>query len=275
MGFHTFCVVQPNTDEALLDFFGDTPVCTDLETDDVVVAVDCSDIFRLADQVRQKCLSVFLNVDHHLANTRFATHNIVQSDASAACELLTDLFYTEKLTFDRVSAEALWMGILTDTGNFTYNNTSERTFLWARQLIRDYDLVPSHIASRVYQQNPFRRVQFLAFFLTRIQLELNGSVAAVTLTEQDYRAYGAQANDADGFVSQLLSIKGVQIAVFLETRQNLVKCSLRSRSPQFNVHRIAQEFNGGGHRCASGFRVDGSVEDVRRSLFQKLSALFA
>ena len=108
---------------------------------------------------------------------------------------------------------------------------------------------------RIYNQNSFRRVAFLSFFLGCIRLEFDTRVAVVILKDEDFLKHGVKRSDTEGFISHLISIKGVKIAVFLDEQAGFVKGSLRSVSSNFNVHQLASIWGGGGHACAAGFKV--------------------
>ncbi len=255
-GVKAFAMWQPETPEMLGAFLSDTPIIEEKEEllSYVGMAVDCSDVLRISERTRKQLGNFCLNVDHHFSNTRFGTFNIVNYQSAATCELLATTLYAEDFSFDRISAEALLMGIMTDTGNFTYNHTSSDTFFLTGKLIKDHKVSLSDVATRLYNQNSFQRVSFLSVFLNRIRLELDNRVAVVILKDEDFLKHGVKRSDTEGFISHLLSIKGVKVAVFLDEQASFIKGSLRSISSNFNVHQLASIWGGGGHACAAGFK---------------------
>jgi len=263
-GIEAFALWQPEAPEMLSDFLKDTPTVGHGEelSSYIGAAVDCSDVLRVAEHTRNQVGQFFLNIDHHLANTLFGVFNITNYQAAATCELLASTLYAENLPFDKIAAEALLMGIMTDTGNFTYNNTSAETFFLTGKLVKDYEISLSEVAAQIYNQNSFQRVEFLSFFLSRIRLELDNQLAIVVLEEKDFLKYGVKRSDTEGFISHLLSLKGVKIAVFLDQQVEFIKGSLRSISADFNVHQLATMWGGGGHACAAGFKIYGKSINV-------------
>jgi phosphoesterase RecJ-like protein len=141
--------------------------------------------------------------------------------------------------------------------------------------MKDYAVVPAEVAGRIYGHNSLQQVQFLAFFLQNIQIELAGRVAVVVLRDKDYAQYGVDRRDTENFVSQLLSIEGVQVAVFLDQQGGNIKGSLRSTS-QWDMIRVAKIWGGGGHRCAAGFRIEKrTVDSFYPELLDQLRTFFA
>jgi len=137
MGTNAIAVNNDPVPRTLQKFVGDTPF-TDpqgIEAGDYkIVTVDCADHARVGDELRERFPSVFLNVDHHVSNTKFAEHNFVLSDASATGEILAKFFFDSDLEVDQTTADALYLGICTDTGQFCYSGTNAAVFEVCRKL---------------------------------------------------------------------------------------------------------------------------------------------
>lgn len=277
LGGRAFCLLTDPIPSNLKCFFKDTPCIglDDLKINDwLPVALDCSDEGRINPHVLNAFGKHFyLSVDHHPLNTLFARHNLVDTNASATCELLARHIYKEALPIDLTGAEALYAGIISDTGNFTHSCTTSQTLFYANFLIQK-GVEPYKVANALYAENPLNRLQLLALFLKRIELELNGRLAIVTLFPEDYLKTKTHRVDTEGFIAHALSVQGVQVAAFLESNKGYIKGSVRSKFPTIAVNQIAQSFGGGGHVCAAGFRVENeSLDSVRSKLVQRVESI--
>jgi len=197
-------------------------------------------------------LRPFLLLDHHRPVPHFAVHNIVHPEAAATCELLTDYLWQKDYPLSRSAARALYVGLIMDTGNFTYNRVRASTLRRGAWLL-DHDLRPHELASRIYNNEPRRKFSLLERFLGSWKFYFGDQLCFGFLREEDYRETGCGMADAEGFVNYPRSVRGVRIAGLLQECQGIRKVSLRSDEPGLRLDRIAQRFHGGGHVCAAAF----------------------
>ncbi len=238
--------------------------------DHLAIYVDCADHDRAGTEVRMRFPEPFGNIDHHLSNTGFATHNCVQSDSSATCEILAAIFLELKLEIDRATAQALYTGILTDTGQFRFASTSHLTFKLAAELVaRGAD--PVEAGHELYEREPAGKLQLLQRFLASFELRAEGRICVGTLADGVFSDTETGPEDTEGLVDYARSIDGVLIGCLIEERENGLKASIRAEDPIYRVDQIAARFGGGGHACAAGLNLVGAdVVDFRARLIAAL-----
>jgi phosphoesterase RecJ-like protein len=272
-GVQAVAVNQDTVPRLLADFVGNTPwrKASDYQPapGTVAVCVDCADHTRLGPRLREFFPKPFLVIDHHVSNLGFGKHNFVLSETSATAEVLAGLFFDNHLPMDSVTAQALYVGIATDTGQFRFPSTTPQVFQISGQLMT-VGADPGTAAHLLYERESPGKTRLLQAFLNSLRLEYAGRVCIGTLREADFVVTGALREDTEGLVDYARAIEGVDIGVLLEERQNAVKGSLRAKDPRFSMHRLAQQFSGGGHACAAGFNVN---EPLARFYPRFLSAL--
>lgn len=224
----------------------------------LVVYVDCADHARAGEKARLRFPRPFANVDHHLSNNGYAEHNFVDVAAAATCEILAGIFLDAKLPIDKVTAQALFSGIMTDTGQFRFNSTTRRTFMIAAELVA-LGAHPADVGGEIYERESAGKLQLLQRFLASLKLECGGRVCVGTLPDGVFEDTGSNVEDTEGLVDYARSIDGVDIGVLIEERPGAIKASLRSKEPRFRVDQIAARFGGGGHACAAGLNLKNST----------------
>lgn len=202
-------------------------------------------------------------VDHHVTNKGIAQLNHIEPEASSTCEVLYTLLEPEKVT--REIAEAIYTGIIHDTGVFQYSCTGVRTMEIGGKLMEkgiDFSkIIRDSFYTKTYAQN-----QIMGRTIMESIMLLNGQCIVGYVRRKELEFYGITPKDLDGIVNQLQNTKGVEVAIFLyETGIQEYKVSMRSNGI-VDVARIAAYFNGGGHVRAAGCTMQGSVYDVINSL---------
>lgn len=253
-------------------FVGDTPFLRDEGydfADHVVVTVDCADTKRLGDVFKSLDTKPFLNVDHHISNTNYAEHNIIDGTSAATGEILAGCFLDAGLPIDAVTAQALYIGIATDTGQFRFSSTTRRTFGICCDLM-DSGADPAAAALALYERESRAKLALLQRFLASFRFEWGGRVCVGVLTEKDWSETGARKEDTEGLVDYARAIDGVEIGVLLEEREGALKGSFRAKDPRMRVDLVAKGFNGGGHACAAGFNPEMGLKAFYPVLVEKL-----
>ena len=272
MGTNAIAVNNDPVPRTLQKFVGDTPF-TDpqgIEAGDYkIVTVDCADHARVGDELRKRFPSVFLNVDHHVSNTKFAEHNFVLSDASATGEILAKFFFDSDLEVDQTTADALYLGICTDTGQFCYSGTNAAVFEVCRKLCES-GCNPSMVAHELYEREKPGRIQLLQKFLASFRMEFNDSVCIGSIREDFYQETGTKPEDAENFVDYARSLEGVEIGVLVEDRNGKLKGSFRAKDKKYRVDLLAKQFSGGGHACAAGFNVEVPFDEFYPNLVNSI-----
>lgn len=239
------------------------------KTYDLFICLDCGDADRLGFSLPlfRSARKTFC-VDHHVSNREFADVNYIFPDASSTSELVYDLIDKDKISMR--TAEALYLGIVHDTGVFQYSCASPSTFEAAAELLRKGIDGPKIIEDTFYEKT-YAQNQVLGRALLESILLLEGRCIASYLTKKQMEFYGVTAKDLDGIVSQLRVTKGVEAALFLyELEPNVYKVSLRS-GDMVDVSRVAQYFGGGGHKKAAGFSMTGTHRDVMSNVIKQIA----
>ena len=254
-----------------------------LRTDDVAndpagyaaIFVDCADHARGGDRLMARFPAPVGNIDHHLSNVGYAETNFVDSGSAATCEVLAGMFFDHGLPVDAQAAQALYTGILTDTGQFRFTATSRRTFLLAAELMAR-GAKPTEAGFELYERETTGKLRLLQHFLASLTLECDGRVCIGTLPDGVFDATGSTPEDTEGLVDYARCIEGVDVGVLIEDRPDgAVKASLRAKDPVYRLDRIAAQFNGGGHACAAGLSLKAPVSDFRARLVAAIAAQFA
>lgn len=232
---------------------------------DCAITVDASEPGRLGDKVDLAKLAKFIiNIDHHPDNTNYGQLNYVGNTSSVG-ELIYHLCRALHTKCDKNIADCLYTAIITDTGNFRYENTTETTFKIAAELLRAG--VKTHeISTRIYDNRSITSVKVAAAAMSRLQFSPDHRICWSTLPEKVMADIGARGAEAvTGIVDHLRSIEGVEIAILFREDKGKIKINFRSKK-QLNVGEVAREFGGGGHAKAAGAVIEGEMETVTKQV---------
>lgn len=199
-----------------------------------------------------------LNIDHHEDNSHYCRINCVDGKASSTCEVLYRIFKAGNWNITKSIAESLYTGIFTDTGSFTFSNTSPLTHRILAELI-ELGVQPSHMADMISQNKSVPGFKVWADALSRVKTFGPENIFAVSwLSAEDFREAGADLTENEGLPSMLMTLRGVKfIAMLTENLKGEIRASFRSRegSP-FCAGEFARLLGGGGHERASGSFVE-------------------
>ncbi|HEX5618522.1 MAG TPA: DHH family phosphoesterase [Solirubrobacteraceae bacterium] len=226
----------------------------------VLVFLDCGNIDRTPAAALQGEGRSILNIDHHHDNTRFGTLNHVDPTASCTAEMVWDLMKGLGVPMTQPIAEALYVGVVTDTGRFMYENTGARAHEMAAELIEDGIDVHA-IYRRLYEGIPQGKLELLARGLMNVQRFDDGLLTVTHLTLEDYETSGADESYSEGVVDHLRAVEGTAVAGLIRDllgngSSPKRKVSLRATDDRIDVSKIARAQGGGGHRRAAGFSTD-------------------
>jgi bifunctional oligoribonuclease and PAP phosphatase NrnA len=226
-----------------------------------LVFLDCGNIDRTPAEVlrREDGGAQIINIDHHHDNTRFGTINWVDPSSSCTAEMVWDLMHALDVQPTNAIGEALYVGVVTDTGRFMYENTGPRAHQMAAELLTDG--VDAHaIYRRLYEGIPQGKLELLARGLANVERYDGGLLTLTHLTREDYRCTGADESYSEGVVDHLRSVEGTAVAGLVRDQLSDAmpkrKVSLRATDDRIDVSRIARAGGGGGHRRAAGFSTD-------------------
>ena len=233
---------------------------------DAAIVVDCPRPGRMgAVEALIHPDTVLINIDHHVSNSFFGTHNLVRANASACGELVYELFEKMRVPLSKQAALPLYVSVSTDTGSFRNSNTSSRTHEIAARLIRT-GINVEKINEALYERASRPRVRLLADLLSRMHLTMGGSIAWGALPKSLLRRSGASQEDTEGLIDYLRFVQNVKIAFLItEMAPREWNCYLRAKG-SCDVSRIAESLGGGGHRKAAGCTLRGEASHVAKRL---------
>ena len=220
----------------------------------IAIVLDTANTARI-DDMRYTQAKKIIKIDHHPNREPFGDDMLINDHAAATCEILTDFFASQSdLVFSQKTAEYLYKGILTDTLNYTTNNTTPHT-LQCGAMLASKGLNLSEISHEVFD-NSIRGFQFTGYIISHVQI-LDEHMAYVIVPKKDHEAYGFDAGQARSFVGKLGNVRDFHVwAVFNQRKDengNLIyDGSLRSKKNPIND--IAEKYGGGGHPCAAGVK---------------------
>jgi phosphoesterase RecJ-like protein len=245
-----------------------------------IVFLDCGNIDRNpAEAFRQdgRDRLHILNIDHHHDNTHFGTVNLVVPAASCTAEIIWDLMHALEVSPTRTVADALYVGLITDTGRFMYENTGVRAHLMAADLI-DAGIEVHEIYRRIYEGVPYGKLALLARGLANVERYDDGRLTITDLSAGDFSESDAEESYSEGVVDHLRAVQGTRIAALVRDRLSgagaagLRKVSLRAGDDSIDVSAIARAQGGGGHRQAAGFSTELSHDELVDFLREQLAA---
>jgi phosphoesterase RecJ-like protein len=233
----------------------------------VLLAVDCANAQRISPDpavVGQAALVV--DVDHHHDNTRFGAVNLVVADASSTAEIVADLLAALEVELTPQIAEALYIGVVTDTGRFQYANTTPKALRLAAELVEAGADV-HHVFQQVYETVQFAKLKLLARALDHAQAYEGGRVVISYLLRSDFAEVGAEEPYSEGIIDFLRQSEGAQLVALIreppaDRGGPAHRISLRSSSDLLDVSAIARASGGGGHRQAAGFSSDEPLDEI-------------
>jgi phosphoesterase RecJ-like protein len=240
--------------------------------DRTVVFLDCGNIDRMPlDFLRNDGIQV-LNIDHHHDNTRFGAVNLVDTEASSTAEIVHALARRMEVEITPEIASALYVGLVTDTGRFSYENTKAETHRIAADLI-DAGVDVNDTYRRLYEHVPIEKLRLISRALDSIELPCEG-LAVTYITEADYEQTGSGEEMTEGIIDFLRALEGVRLAAVvreLGSRGKAArKVSLRSSGDGIDVSAIARRHGGGGHVRAAGFSTELSKDEISEFLCSQL-----
>jgi phosphoesterase RecJ-like protein len=239
----------------LLD--GLVSVAPDDIDDRTVVFLDCGNIDRNPADLLKRDDAHILNIDHHHDNTCFGTVDHVVPEASCTAEIVWDLMRGLGVEPSITIAEALYVGLVTDTGRFMYENTGTRAHVMAAELI-EAGVDVHEMYRRLYEGIPYGKLELLARGLANVERHDGGRLTITRLSAADYAETGGAENFSEGVVDHLRSVEGTAVAALVRDllgpgQEGRRKVSLRATDERVDVSKIARAQGGGGHRQAAGF----------------------
>ncbi len=241
---------------------------------DLLVTVDCSDEARLGELseyffIGKKKKIDTVNIDHHISNTRFGKYNFVRPCAANCLHIASLIRYLGVALSKRI-AEYLFIGLLTDSGNFSHDDVDENCFLLAAELVKA-GVDVRYYNYQLFKKQPRQRAALFGRTMEKIRYYHDGRFAVIVISKQNIEECGADYGMTEGFVDFPLNVDGVEVAAsLLEVKKEQYKISLRSKL-YADVNKIAGVYGGGGHIRAAGCMLFGEAEEVLDKLSYTVS----
>ncbi|MBO7235650.1 MAG: bifunctional oligoribonuclease/PAP phosphatase NrnA [Alistipes sp.] len=276
---HSVSCIVPNRFPYYLDFMpgcdtilmyrgeGEGSVVNAVRSADIIFCLDFHTMSRLeglGDVIDENQHAKRVLIDHHLDPVEDFDLMLSYPEASSTCYLMAliieRLYGAEAIT--KSMAENLFVGMMTDTGNFAFSTITPDLFRVVSILVNTGIHVPT-IHNNVYNSFSEGRARLFGYVINRkMKIFHNGTVAHMSLTSEEMKRFWFQQGDSEGFVNYPLTIKKMKISAMFTEHSDFIRVSLRSRG-DIDVNLFAQRyFNGGGHKNAAGGKSFLSMEDT-------------
>jgi bifunctional oligoribonuclease and PAP phosphatase NrnA len=243
--------------------------------DRILVFLDCGNIDRMPVEFLRRDGARVLNIDHHHDNTRFGSVNLVDTAASCTAEIVLEVAKRLGAEITPQIASALYVGLVTDTGKFMYENTRVSSHRMAAELI-EAGVDVNDTYRRLYERVPIEKLRLIARALEKIELYDQGRLAITYISADDYQATGAAEVLTEGIIDFVRALEGTAVAAVIRDKADggnaARKVSLRSTDGTVDVSAIARIHGGGGHRRAAGFGSDLPYAELVTFLRAEVSA---
>jgi phosphoesterase RecJ-like protein len=253
--------VPSNLNHLPIDLIIDKPK----ENYDSVYVFDCGNSERLGDLEGLALSSErVIVVDHHI-NPSFGDIQIIDSNAASTTQVLYREIISSNIDIDKNIANCLMTGLITDTGRFQYSNTDNEVFEIASKLMLCGAELTS-ISDNIYGSIPMNAIKLQSEVLNRIELHEEEELVVSYVLQEDYLKYNIESSETDFLIDSIRLVKESNIALLLkEQKDKSFKGSLRSRN-ELDVQQVASIFGGGGHKAASGFSTNLSMNEIKNKV---------
>ena len=242
---------------------------------DLAIAVDVAAKDRMVDmqEVYFKAKKS-INIDHHITNNGYGNINVIDANASSCAEVIYGLAKALNWEINQETAELLYIGILTDTGGFRFENTSPKVFNYAAEL-SEKGANPTKLYRLCYESKPKAMALLNAYAIQNAVFKENDKIAYTIITKEDMKIFNAKGDYTEGISESLRQINTTEVSMLLKESENqTTKVSLRSKS--IDVAKIAETFGGGGHHYAAGCTIqkppkialEKLMEEIKKSLYE-------
>lgn len=235
---------------------------------DLAIFVDSATIDRVG-KVANLIGDIFkINIDHHISNPKYGDINIVK-DISSTSEIMYSFLKDLDIEISLEMGEAIYLGLVNDTGNFAHSNVTDKTFLVASELIK-IGVNNNKIVNDFFKTKSYERMRVLGKALSEMVFVEEKKLMYFYLSYESLKSLNAIKDDTEGIVEELVNYSGSEVSLFLRQEENgKIKGSLRSKH-SIDVNRIAGIFGGGGHIKAAGFTTELPVEEIIKIVVENL-----
>ena len=226
----------------------------------LLIVTDTPDKKRV-DSVNFSQFSYIIKIDHHPFVESFADIEFINDKASSTCEIIMKLLMQMKFTINSSISELLYMGLVSDSNRFLFNNASSHTFSLVSTYLKEYPFQLSDVYEKLYLR-PLSEVRLEGYISLHMKVSEYG-LGYVLISDDVIREYGVDSASAGNMINNFNFIKEVLVWVTMteDVKNNQIRVSIRSRGPVIN--QVAEKYHGGGHKFASGARVPTMGEAMK------------
>ena len=236
---------------------------------DLVITLDVAAIDRVRDAKvffeKSKCR---INIDHHKTNPAYGDYNLIEPEASSCGEVLFNYFKKHNWEITKDAAVCLYTAIMTDTGNFRFENTTPNALRAAADLV-ELGAEPNKLYKLCYESKTKNLVMFQNYCVNKAEFIDDNKIAYTTVFKKDLEKFSAGDDYTDGIAETLRAIDSTEVSfVVKEVETKITKVSMRSK--KIDVAKICEIFGGGGHTFAAGCTIKASVKDSVEKLLKEI-----
>lgn len=234
------------------------------------IVLDCGEPKRVGMDLAKKLdKSGVINIDHHKGNPLFGQINWIDTQISSTGEMIAEIAQHLGIPLSGDMGEAIYLALVSDTGWFSYGNTSSQTMELAADIIRQ-GLRPDQITPKLKYNWTVNKVLLMGRAMSEARFYSRGKIGVVSASSQDFSQTGATGDDTEGLVDMIRNVQSVIVSVsFREEESRKVKFSIRSTG-DVDVRQVAVRFGGGGHMNASGGVINASLESAERQMVKTI-----
>ena len=237
----------------------------EVEEGDVIVSVDVASPGMLPKAFAHLLGSIQLRIDHHGSATSFTDVELVDAGSASCAELVWDVLVMMGMKADKAIAEAVYVGVSTDTGCFRFSNTTAHTFAVAAECARAEARI-YELNQELFETNTLGRLRMQAWIVDHMRMLKGGEMAICAIPKAVEEEIGVTKDDMDNISSFPHTVAGVCMAATLrETGDGDVKISVRA-VPGYDATKVATQFGGGGHKGAAGASLKKPLAEAAKTV---------
>lgn len=226
----------------------------------LLIVTDTPDKKRIDSAVLSD-FSYIVKIDHHPFVEDFGGLEIINDQASSACEIIMELLIQMKLALNSSIAELLYMGLVSDSNRFLFDSSTSHLFSLISYYLDKYPFDLSKCYQKLYLR-PLNEVRLEGYISLNMTVTDNG-LGYIPITDAIIQKYGVDSASAGNMINNFNFIKEVLVWVTMteDVKNDQIRISIRSRGPVIN--QVAEKYHGGGHKFASGVRVKTMEEAMK------------
>jgi len=234
------------------------------------ITVDTASQHLFYEDAKKYLDKISLSIDHHQSNTLYAEYTCLDDSTAACAEVVYNILKQLPCGVDKTSAGQLYIAISTDTGCFSFANTTAASLKAAAELI-EAGAPHTELNRILFRARTRGRVKIESIVNNALEFYFNDTVAIAAITRDMIESTGAVEDDIDGIAAIPGSIEGVLVGITIRELTSTADCKVSIRTtPGVSAHNICQRFGGGGHPMAAGFARRKSVEEIKQELIAVL-----